>query len=488
MVGIVALLSITGLLLILGTTNYFKASRAPELSAAQSVEATFEPKATSNTGSLPGPETKAMSPAPYLDFSEDNRGGVPVASPGPEQVAKGPARLEALRIKRGSTVFDTLISVGVSPRSIQAIIDAAQPHKNLANVAARTLVHVIWHQNPDADNPDQITFKLSDTEKLVVEQTQTVTESVIPPTKAEIKWTARIDQAEVTSVLASFSGTVNSSLWYSASLSGMDPFVIQKMAEVFAWQIDFSRQVRVGDRWRLVVEQFFVDERPIGWGDIVVATYENGGVPVTAIRFDHDEMKRSYFEPDGQSLERLFLKSPLRFGRVTSKFNKARFHPILKRRRPHNGVDYGAPTGTPVMAVGDGVVTMATRRGGSGKMVKLRHNATYQTAYKHLSRYGKNIRKGRKVEMGQVIGYVGATGLATGPHLHFEFWEHGKFVDPQGVKFPSADPVPEKLMASFNEVAKVALAKLPPWPQMEPLVNKKIAQAVREGREEISER
>jgi murein DD-endopeptidase MepM/ murein hydrolase activator NlpD len=181
------------------------------------------------------------------------------------------------------------------------------------------------------------------------------------------------------------------------------------------------------------------------------------------ILFRVDGEDRGYFAPDGSSLKRMFLKSPISFGRITSGFSKKRFHPILKVNRPHMGVDYAAPTGTPVKAVGDGRVVFSGWSGGGGNVVKIRHNSIYETAYKHLSRYGKNIRNGALVKQGQVIGYVGSTGLSTAPHLHFEFFHAGRYVDPVGKKFPSADPVPANLMSNFTGNVSYKMSLLPTW-------------------------
>jgi murein DD-endopeptidase MepM/ murein hydrolase activator NlpD len=163
----------------------------------------------------------------------------------------------------------------------------------------------------------------------------------------------------------------------------------------------------------------------------------------------------------------MFLKSPIRYGRITSGFATKRFHPILLTNRAHLGVDYGAPIGTPIRAVGDGVVNFADWSGGGGRVLKIRHNSTYQTAYKHLNGFAKGVHPGAKVQQGQVIAYVGNTGLSTGPHLHFEFYQGGRFVDPLGKKFPSADPVPADYLAQFKAEAADKLNLLPVWQSVE---------------------
>ncbi len=275
-------------------------------------------------------------------------------------------------------------------------------------------------------------------------------------------WTAELVQREITTIPTTFAGLVDTSLWNSAEKAKMPAQVVTKMAEVFAWQIDFNRELRVGDSWRLVVERMIVEGRDIGWGNILSAEYVNVQQTYNAIRFPRQGPALGYFSDDGLNVKKLFLKSPIPFGRITSGFSNARFHPILKVHTPHNGVDYGAPPGTPVYAVGGGTVDEIVFKNTTGKHVRIRHNSVYETGYSHLQGYAKGLHRGMKVEQGQLIGYVGSTGLATGPHLHFSFFENGTFVDPQGLKFPSADPVPTDRIQEFKGEAEILLSALPP--------------------------
>jgi murein DD-endopeptidase MepM/ murein hydrolase activator NlpD len=366
-----------------------------------------------------------------------------------------PYRTETGMVEAGSTVSSTLRKLGMAPGLVHNLIHAARPVRDLARIAAGTELDVKWDNMTDVD-PVRIDIHLSETITLVAYYD---TEGG----GDDREWRFEFKEKPIETRTAAFAGVVESNLWNSATLAGMDPQVIHKIAEVFAWQVDFNREVREGDRWRLTVEQQYLEGKPIGYGELLAAEYENAGVTFTAVRYEHDGFVRQYYQPDGNSLKRMFLKSPLKYGRITSGFSAARFHPILKVNKAHKGVDYGAPTGTPVMSVGNGTVTFAATRGGSGKMITVRHNATYETVYKHLSRYAPGIVAGARVEMGQVIGYVGQTGLATGPHLHFEFHENRRFVDPQGLRFPSADPVPAAQLADFKKVAEKSLAELPPW-------------------------
>ncbi len=348
-----------------------------------------------------------------------------------------------------STLNSVFRELGVSPQSIHQIVEAAKPINDLGRLHAGTRFQLTYL--PGSQNEViGVRFRFSHVEQLEVK-------------KNGDTWLAEKNIEAVDIKIRTFTGIVKSSLWESATQAKMDPNLISDLSEVFAWQIDFSREVRVRDRWRISVEQKWVKGQPIGWGSILAAEYETADQKYSAILFDVGDGERGYFAPDGTSLKKMFLKSPLRFGRISSRFTTKRFHPILQINRPHLGVDYAAPIGTPIRAIGDGVISEAGWRGTAGNMIRLRHNSIYMTAYKHLKGFAKGIRSGSRVAQGQVIGYVGNTGLSSGPHLHFEFFQSGRFVDPLGKKFPSADPVPQALMGQFEAQRKNLVSSLPLW-------------------------
>jgi murein DD-endopeptidase MepM/ murein hydrolase activator NlpD len=245
----------------------------------------------------------------------------------------------------------------------------------------------------------------------------------------------------------------------------MDTSLLIKLSEVFAWVLDFSREVQAGDEWRLIASEYTFKGKHAGWKDIEAAEFKRGNQTYQAFKFEDPENNRKgFFNSYGESLEKIFLKSPIKFGRITSRFNKKRFHPILQVNRPHLGIDYGAPVGTPIMAVGDGTVEFANWSGGGGRVLKIRHNSTFTTAYKHLSRFNKGIKVGKKVHQGDIVAYSGSSGLSTGPHLHFEFLKNGSFVDPYSLKFPSAAPLSQSEKTKFDEVLTKNSSLLPSWP------------------------
>lgn len=352
-----------------------------------------------------------------------------------------------------TTLFSVLRNLDIPPATIQAIVDASRPVHNLARVPSGIRFQT-FHDNEPVPNLVGIQFRFSAIESLDVRKTDGI-------------WTAEMRREQVDLKTVTFSGKVTSSLWESAIKAKMDPNLISELADIFGWEVDFAREVRLNDRWRLTVEQKMVKGEPIGWGAILAAEYENAGTPYHAVLFRLNGEEMGYFSPDGKSLRKMFLKSPIRYGRITSGFARKRFHPILQTSRAHLGVDYAAPIGTPIRAVGDGVVTFADWSGGGGRVIKIRHNATYQTFYKHLNGFAKGMRRGSKVMQGQTIGYVGNTGLSTGPHLHFEFYQAGRFVDPLGKKFPTAEPVPENHLGQFKNEATQLLSGLPVWESVE---------------------
>ena len=260
--------------------------------------------------------------------------------------------------------------------------------------------------------------------------------------------------------VASATGIINSSLFEAGQHAGLSDNIIMQMAEIFGWDVDFALDIRAGDRFTLLYEEQFKDGEKIGEGPIIAAEFTNRGRRIRTVRYVDPAGHTDYFSDDGRSMRQAFLRTPVKFTRISSRFSFSRRHPLLHKMRAHRGVDYAAPTGTPVKASGDGKVVFAGRKGGYGRTIVLQHGSTYSTLYAHLSRFSKGLRKGKRVEQGQIIGYVGSTGLATGPHLHYEFRVQGVHRDPLKVKLPRATPLAQKYMADFREKAKPLLAAL----------------------------
>lgn len=269
----------------------------------------------------------------------------------------------------------------------------------------------------------------------------------------------QLGQKEVHIQHKTASGTIHSSLWNTMTDNQLSPMLAIELSEIFAWTIDFFG-LQKGDRFRVMYEEQFVDSLSIGIGPIHAVQFDHAGKAHYAIRFFQDE-RFDYFDELGQSLRKAFLKAPLQFSRISSHFSGSRLHPVLKIRRPHYGVDYAAPRGTPVVSIGDGtVVEKAYQGGGGGNYVKIKHNSVYTTVYMHLAGFGKEIAAGSRVKQGQVIGFVGSTGLSTGPHLDFRVFKNGTPVDPLKVEAPPVDPVKDENLASYTPLKDSLLVRL----------------------------
>lgn len=254
------------------------------------------------------------------------------------------------------------------------------------------------------------------------------------------------------------SGVITNSLYQSLINEGANPELAVRMSEVYAWSIDFYR-IQRNDRFQVIFEERQIDGEPVGVGRIVAARFNHFGKDYNAFFFENDELG-DFFDEEGNSLRKAFLRAPLEYTRISSRYNLRRVHPVTGGVRPHLGTDYAAPTGTPIRSVGDGVVTEARFTRGNGNYVKVRHNSTYETQYLHMSRFAQGMRPGTRVKQGQVIGYVGQTGLATGPHLCFRFWKNGRQVDPHAQQMPSADPVAKEKRPDFDQLRDRLIAQL----------------------------
>ena len=249
-------------------------------------------------------------------------------------------------------------------------------------------------------------------------------------------------------------GTISSSFYEDASASGMPDSVIMDLAYIFGWDIDFVFDIRKGDTFSVIYETPYSKGEMVENGDILIAEFTNQNKTYVANRFIDQGGKKGYFDNNGENLQKAFLRAPLEFSYISSHFNPNRMHPVLHTIRAHNGVDYTAPRGSPVRATGSGSVEFVGVRNGCGKEIVLKHTNDYSTRYCHLNKFESKVKKGRKIQQGQVIGYVGSTGLATGPHLHYEFKIGNKHTDPVKIKLPSAEPLSSKLKMDFDILFK----------------------------------
>jgi murein DD-endopeptidase MepM/ murein hydrolase activator NlpD len=245
------------------------------------------------------------------------------------------------------------------------------------------------------------------------------------------------------------SATISSSLFQATAQAKLSDRIAFEVAEIFQYDIDFVLDIQQGDRFTVMYEELYQDGELLRTGNVLAAKFVNGGREFRAVRFVDSSGRAEYYTPEGQSLRKAFMRAPVQFSRISSRFNLSRKHPVLNRIRAHKGVDYAAQTGTPVRAAGDGRVRFIGKKGGYGNVIELEHGSSVVTVYGHLSRFASNLRRGQRVELGKVIGYVGQTGLATGPHLHYEYRVRGTHKNPQTVPLPDAAPIAESERESF---------------------------------------
>ena len=350
---------------------------------------------------------------------------------------------QSFSVRKNETLSDIFLNFGVPTNNIVQIVNKSNEVIDVRKIIAgntyytftkqdslNTLACLVYEKNP----VDFIVFDLLDSIN-VYENTK-----------------------EVIIIENQKSAVIENSLYVSLMQSNASPELAVKLSQIFAWQIDFYH-LQKGDYFKVIYEEKYVDSSLIGIGKINAAYFNQEGKEFYAIPFVQDSVFQ-YFDENGNSLRKAFLKAPLEFRRISSRFSRNRLHPILKTHRPHLGVDYAAPVGTPVRSTGDGVVIEAGYRGGNGKFIKIRHNSVYTTMYMHLSRFAKGIKKGTSVQQGKIIGYVGSSGLSTGPHLDYRFFINGKPVNPLKVELPPSHPVNEEMRAEFEAVKDSTIKRL----------------------------
>lgn len=252
---------------------------------------------------------------------------------------------------------------------------------------------------------------------------------------------------------------IDHSLFVASQRAGLTDGLTMNLAQIFQWDVDFVLDIRAGDEFHVIYEELYLGDEFIGPGNILAAEFVNQGERYQALRYVDEDGASGYYSPDGRNMRKAFLRAPVEFSRISSNFNLRRKHPLVNRTMPHRGIDYAAPSGTPILASGDGAVTEASRTKANGNYIVIKHGEEFVTKYLHLSKFARGVRRGARVKQGQVIGYVGATGWATGPHLHYEFLVNGVHKNPRTVKLPDAEPIDDTEIPRFNRKA-VAMTSL----------------------------
>lgn len=371
--------------------------------------------------------------------------------PGEVPVADRAHRVPVVRaLERGQTLEDLLLEWNLDRTEAHDVISAFREEADLRRLRAGT--RVATYLGPGG-SPLVFELEVDDRGRAVVAR------------DGDRGWNSRlvayVEEREVRTVR----GTLDGPLIAAITDAGAPEALAYRMADVLQWDLDFNRDLRQGDRFEVLYEEVFLDGRPAGLGNVLALAYVNRGERLEAYRFGEEPM---YYDGEGRPLRKMFLRSPLPFSRVTSRFSHRRFHPVLKTYRPHYGVDYGAPTGTPVRVTARGTVVSAGWSRGGGRMVKVRHANGYLTAYLHLSGFARGVRSGARVAQGEVIGYVGSTGLATGPHLDYRVQHSGRWIDPLAMENVEAEPLAEEQLPAFQAWQSVLQESLvtgePPGP------------------------
>ena len=339
-----------------------------------------------------------------------------------------------------SRIFDRL---KLKPQELHAVVEADKTDKRLTTLMpSQTLQFQIEEGSLHA-----IKYKISPEKTLYVSRGKEGFESHITELPVEIR-------------LTHATGEIESSLFQSGSEAGLSDNIIMELVNIFGWDIDFALDIRKGDKFALMFEQHYLNGEKLRDGKILAAEFTNRDNTFRAVLFTDPDGHGQYYSPEGKSMRKAFLRSPVDFHRISSRFQPERYHPVLGKKRPHRGVDYAARTGTPIKAAGDGKVIFRGRKGGYGRTVILQHGGNITTLYAHMSNFRRGVTSGKRVKQGQVIGYVGQSGLATGPHLHYEFRLNGAHRNPLTVKLPDAAPIPSKYHEAFMQQSRHLLAQL----------------------------
>ncbi len=367
-----------------------------------------------------------------VEVSDDSP---PTASPNNPSADLDDPAWKTLKVRSGDSMAVLFKKAKIKPRQLHALMQLGENTAYLRRIHPGDIIKVMSN---DDGTLVALNYQIDTIRYLHVE-------------RVDEQLSASIHKHEIEVRTAYASGEIKHSLFLSSKKAGLSQNMTMELANIFGWDIDFALDIRNGDQFTVIYEQRFKNGQKIKDGNILAAEFINQGKTHRALRYTDPVTKRTgYYSPDGHSLRKAFLRSPVNFSRISSRFTTKRYHPILHKLRSHKGVDYAAGRGTPVRASGDGKVIFKGRKGGYGRAIILRHGNKYTTLYAHLNSYNKKIRNGKRVTQGQIIGYVGSSGLASGPHLHYEFRVNGVHRNPLTVKFPGTKPIAKRYRDSFK--------------------------------------
>ena len=354
-----------------------------------------------------------------------------------------PKLFSEIEIKRGDTLAEIFARLKIPPGHLAEILALPEVAENLKTLRVGTKLRYAFVDSVFS----RFEYQIDDFRTLSVERRNGVLQASVAAQTPEIR-------------NAASSGVITRSLFVDLQRAGVPDAMILAFADLFGWDVDFVRDIRKGDRFKIIFEEIFREGHKVGNGRILAAEFSNGEKNLRAFYFKAKDGTEGYFSQAGEAMKKAFLIAPLNFTKVSSRFNLARMHPVLNRIRAHKGVDYAAPMGTAVRAVANGRIDFAGQQSGYGNVLVLKHGERYTTLYGHLMKFASGVSRGDTVKQGQLIGYVGMSGLATGPHLHYEFRINGAHVDPLTVKLPRAIPLDKKYLASFRQTVDPLFERL----------------------------
>jgi murein DD-endopeptidase MepM/ murein hydrolase activator NlpD len=380
---------------------------------------------TMSATSIPLPEETAQPPAAKV-------------------AAEQPGDWHTVTVKQGDSLAKIFNRQGIPPRQLHDILATGGIAKKLTRIYPGQTLRM---RTTDEDGLLELLYEIDALNQVQVTRTETGYEPQL---------LVRVPDREIRRAAAN----IDSSLFLAAQKAKLPETVTMELAGIFGWDIDFALDIRKGDQFAVVYEELYLDGERIGTGNVLAAEFTNRDKLHRAVRYTDSQGRTDYYTPDGRSMRKTFLRTPVAFSRISSRFSSGRKHPVLNRIRAHKGVDYAASRGTPVKATGAGKITLRGKKGGYGKTIVIQHGSRYSTLYAHLNNYARGLKTGSRVQQGQIIGYVGSTGLATGPHLHYEFRLNGVHRNPLTVKLPDAAPLPKQFREDFKLATENLIAQL----------------------------
>lgn len=359
-------------------------------------------------------------------------------------VTQGVTRRLQHKIKSGDSLASIFKQHGLSANLLHRIVHSSETAKQLTDIRPG---EILFLELDPKDNLRRLRLEHNRIRSLEI-------------TAEQDDFSAVELHREVEQRVAFTSGVIESSLYVAAKEAGLSENLIMELATIFGWDIDFALEIRAGDHFTVIYQEDYLDGEKLRDGPILAAEFVNQGHSYQAVRYEDETGRSDFYTPEGRSMRKAFLRAPVDFRRISSRFTRERWHPVLGKKRPHRGVDYAARIGTPVKAAGDGKIIHRGTKGGYGKTVIIQHGQTYTTLYAHLSSYSRKFKRGQRVKQGDVIGFVGRSGMATGPHLHYEFRVNGVYRNPLKVKLPDAEPIAKRYLQDFQLKSQPLLASL----------------------------